>query len=81
MFFLLSQSGIELSSRLIDLNLENGASRDFLLKFLLILLAGFGLNFLVGLGKTELSRKEIEALAEVLRDSVIETQRHLTKGR
>jgi len=66
MFTLFFNSNIDLSSRLVDLNLTDMDSRKFFLEFIGVLLVGFGANFVVGLGKNELTKKEIEAIAEVL---------------
>lgn len=66
MFGLFFSSNVDLSSRLVDLNLADNQSRSFFLKFMGTLLIAFGANFVVGLGKNELSKKEIEAIADVL---------------
>lgn len=66
MFSLFFNSNIDLSTRLIDLNFSDQMSRSFFLKFMAVLLIGFAANFLAGLGKNDLSEKEIEAIAEVL---------------
>ena len=66
MFSLFFRANVDLSSRLIDLNLTDYNNRVFFLQFMGILLGAFGANFLIGLGKNTLSRREIEAIADVL---------------
>jgi len=66
MMLLFFRSGLDLSSRLIDLNLSDANSRMFFILFMGLLLGAFGANFVVGLGKNELSKKEIEAIGDVL---------------
>ena len=66
MLLLFSSSGLDLSSRLIDLNLNDPGNRIFFIQFLALLLGAFGANFLAGLGKNSLTKKEIEAIADVL---------------
>ena len=66
MLLLFSSSGLDLSSRLIDLNLSDSSNRMFFIQFLALLLGAFGANFIAGLGKNSLTKKEIEAIADVL---------------
>lgn len=66
MFVIFSRSGLDLSSRLIDLNLNDTNNLTFFIQFLALLFVAFGANFVAGLGKNELTKKEIEAIGDVI---------------
>ena len=68
MFYMFSQYGVNLSKRLIDLDLTNANERYAFLSFLGGLLIGFVVNFLIlASRRTEFSFEEVGVLVDILR--------------
>jgi len=76
LFAVLFTSNVDLSSRLVDLNLSDASSRVFLFKFIGLMLGVFGINFILGLGTNDLSNKEINEIADVFGRNVSYAPKH-----
>lgn len=68
MFAVLATSNIDLNSRLVDLNLSDPAQRNFLLKFMGVMLSVFAANLAIGVGRSKFSQKEVDAIAHFVGD-------------
>lgn len=69
MLMLFAHSSLDLTSRLVDLNLANTTDRTFFIQFLGLLLFAFSANFIAGLGKNSFSRRELKILADIMMDA------------